>query len=1148
MIVAFNSHSQFDSELVIASKPTVGIHNFITADLDGDGDLDLLTASRYDNRIAWNENIGNGEFIPRKDISQNFIYAFDVTAADLDNDGDLDVIASSTVGDRVSWFENYGNGEFGVEQVVDAFADAAQSVVALDVDSDGDLDIVSACVDVDQIRWYENIGGIFGSFQILANITGTFMRLQVLDIDNDSDLDLISLSSNNDVALHENENGTIAFPVSLVSTITNFNNVDIVDVDGDLLLDIVIPQFGDVVWFKNLGSNNFQSSQLLTSLFINPRVIRCVDMDGDSDLDVLGISHDPPEILWCENTGGLNFSIEHILGTNTSNSSVYTIKTLDFDNSNGLDILWSDSDGDFIELLRNNGNGTFQDGVRLTAVVAPKKPIFIDVNNDGLDDVVTIDENYYLRWIQNLGGNNFSPTKAITPNILGGNIMFAADMNGDNFKDIVFFDAVGDDVSWIQNNGDGTFGGTELIEGSVGAVSGIDQADYDNDGDLDLLISSSGYMEDTKWYANLGGGNYASGVSLPFFSGENHAKFSNMNSDGLIDIVVASEYYLKWIDYTGAGENILNGNFRLVETGDFDNDNDDDLVYVYENNDIYFAINIGGGTFGTPIFIKNQNIATISLTDIDLDGDLDLLTASYFDAVCEWHENIAGIFAPQTVLQSEATNSATAVDLDQDGDCDILMSTSIGATYSGKLSLLVNGTFNPYQASGIIYVDENQNGIKDGQEVGFNLAPVTSNPISTISYTSAEGNYFINFDVTNPSIYQIAPSFLNNWAITSDSSNYSLFVDYTFTSVDSLDFGIFPSIIMDSTRSEITGAFPRCNTIINQWIEITNTGTTIPSGVINLNLDPQLTFASSSIIPDSIVGNVVYWHFDSLFYFNNTTIGYQVLMPDFQSMGDTITSYLTAITTDGLGLSIFESQDTLKQVLVCAYDPNDKTVEPKGEGIEGFIPSTTDYLDYTIRFQNTGNDTAVVVRIVDQLDPNLLWTTITPLASSHPMQFEYQPDGLIEFIFNDIYLPDSTVDFLGSQGFAKFRIKMIQGLAPLTEIKNTALIYFDQNSAVETNTILNTIESNSIGLSELFSDETISIYPNPFSSILTINSFDLDMDKICLYSILGNLVYDSNVLNSNKVDLNLSELPSGTYLLNCKTISGTSFNRRIIKY
>jgi hypothetical protein len=69
---------------------------------------------------------------------------------------------------------------------------------------------------------------------------------------------------------------------------------------------------------------------------------------------------------------------------------------------------------------------------------------------------------------------------------------------------------------------------------------------------------------------------------------------------------VASESYLKWIDHLGAGATILNGNFRLVEVGDFDNDNDDDLVFVYQNNDIYSVTNQGGGTFGSPVFIKNQ--------------------------------------------------------------------------------------------------------------------------------------------------------------------------------------------------------------------------------------------------------------------------------------------------------------------------------------------------------------------------------------------------------------------------------------------------------------------------------------------------------------------------------------------------------------
>jgi hypothetical protein len=111
-----------------------------------------------------------------------------------------------------------------------------------------------------------------------------------------------------------------------------------------------------------------------------------------------------------------------------------------------------------------------------------------------------------------------------------------------------------------------------------------------------------------------------------------------------------------------------------------------------------------------------------------------------------------------------------------------------------------------------------------------------------------------------------------------------------------------------------------------------------------------------------------------------------------------------------------------------------------------------------IRFQNTGNDTAVTVVVRDELCPELDWSTFEPVASSHPMQVLLSDDGLATFTFENIFLPDSNVDFLGSQGFLKFRILPEDDLLPNTPISNKADIYFDFNPPITTNDVHNTIE------------------------------------------------------------------------------------------
>jgi hypothetical protein len=81
-----------------------------------------------------------------------------VFAADIDGDGDLDVLSASELDDKIAWYENTdGAGGFGEQQVISILADAAFSVFAVDVDGDGDLDVLSASQNDDKIAWYEQL-------------------------------------------------------------------------------------------------------------------------------------------------------------------------------------------------------------------------------------------------------------------------------------------------------------------------------------------------------------------------------------------------------------------------------------------------------------------------------------------------------------------------------------------------------------------------------------------------------------------------------------------------------------------------------------------------------------------------------------------------------------------------------------------------------------------------------------------------------------------------------------------------------------------------------------------------------------------------------------------------------------------------------
>jgi uncharacterized repeat protein (TIGR01451 family) len=146
------------------------------------------------------------------------------------------------------------------------------------------------------------------------------------------------------------------------------------------------------------------------------------------------------------------------------------------------------------------------------------------------------------------------------------------------------------------------------------------------------------------------------------------------------------------------------------------------------------------------------------------------------------------------------------------------------------------------------------------------------------------------------------------------------------------------------------------------------------------------------------------------------------------------------------------------QPIIDSFDPNDKGVTPEGLTEEKFTPTNTD-LHYLIRFQNTGTDVAYRVVVVDTLSTNLDLATLQMGAASHNYKLSVsgKVNPILTFTFNNINLPDSTSDQLGSNGFLSFSIKPKAELAEKEKIENFADIFFDYNEPVRTNIVINRI-------------------------------------------------------------------------------------------
>ncbi len=218
---------------------------------------------------------------------------------------------------------------------------------------------------------------------------------------------------------------------------------------------------------------------------------------------------------------------------------------------------------------------------------------------------------------------------------------------------------------------------------------------------------------------------------------------------------------------------------------------------------------------------------------------------------------------------------------------------------------------------------------------------------------------------------------------------------------------------------------------------------------------------------------------------------------------------------------------------IGSYDPNDKQGFPLGYGASHYIRPGTP-IEYMIRFQNTGTDTAFNVRVVDTLSTWLDPATIQPGPSSHPYQFNLSGHGIASFLFDNILLPDSNVNQVASNGFVKFSI-LPRADAPLeTVIENNAAIYFDFNDPVITNTVFHRLgEDFLVGTWQPhLSGADVKVTPNPFTDEATLEVTGLhgnDPLHLQVFNLQGLAIKEMETSGA-VFRLRKEDWPAGIYL------------------
>ncbi len=673
-------------------------------------------------------------------IAANADGAISVHAADMDGDGDVDIVAASLNDNVVSWFENNGPGNLSfTRRTVGATRIQPDSVRAADMDGDGDMDVLVGSLNDNTLAWYENNGAANPSFTLNTFSNGSYSTRAVYaaDLDGDGDMDALSASLlDGVVAWHENDG--LANPAFTQRTITssgaNATSVHVADVDGDGDLDVVSTEayyatFSAVYWHENDGAANPTfTSRTISTQSVSIQSAFATDIDGDGDVDVVSASSIDDKIAWYENNGAATpvFTLRTVSLSADGATSVYAI---DMDGDGDIDLASASALDNKLAWYENDGATPPSFTTRTVSLNASyARAVFaIDLDSDGDVDLLSASsDDDSITWYPNQsihGSAAFPQKRTVSTQANGAMSTFAADLDNDGDLDLLGASAVGDEIAWYENGGQLNAAFTRrIISTSADLARSVHAADLDADGDLDV-VSASSNDDKVAWYENDGAANPSftlRTISL-LIDGASSVTTADVDGDGDLDVLAsaADSNSIYWLESNGAANPLFTRrtivanaaiSAQSVASADVDGDGDIDVLSASRSdNKIAWYENDGAAN---PSFVlrtistSEQYASAVAAADMDGDGDIDALSAAYIGGKIAWHENNGAAdpaFISRTVsLATAGASDVRAMDLDADGDMDILAA----AAYDSKVVWFENdGAANPSFALRTISLD-----------------------------------------------------------------------------------------------------------------------------------------------------------------------------------------------------------------------------------------------------------------------------------------------------------------------------------------------------------------------------------------------------------------------------------------------------------
>jgi hypothetical protein len=321
------------------------------ADVDGDGDTDLLTVSFEDNRLLWYERRADSSYTEHV-IADGLDGAYTIHPVDLNGNGAVDVLVGALRENNVLRFQNDGSGNFGGGRVINDEAVVPYDVYAAPINGDDPPDVLVAAHDRGAVLWYQNNGdGTFGGRQALSTTVGGVRDVSAGDLTGNGRTDVVSAAADDgEVAWHENTETGFQKRVLRRDT-DGAAGVHVADVVGKEAPDVLAAALGtnEVLLFENTGRDGFDE-HLISDRAAGAQSVEAADLGEDGTVDVLAALRQDDRIVVYDQSEDERFST----GVRVAADGASRVAAADVDGDGDTDVLAASQGDGTIRWLETN--------------------------------------------------------------------------------------------------------------------------------------------------------------------------------------------------------------------------------------------------------------------------------------------------------------------------------------------------------------------------------------------------------------------------------------------------------------------------------------------------------------------------------------------------------------------------------------------------------------------------------------------------------------------------------------------------------------------------------------------------------------------------------------------------------------------------